>query len=112
MSAVPWVIVWPVLVVAALVGAFFLGRDLWRKGKRLASAAAAASMAAERLSVRADELAAEAREANPVPPVALARDRGEILDDLAVARAARDRRLDARHARYRQVMAGWRDFWR
>jgi hypothetical protein len=108
----PWVVLWPVLVVATLVGAFFLGRDLWRKGKRLARAAGAASQAAERFAAHADELAAAAREANPVPPVALSRDRADLVDDLAAARAARDRRLDARHARYRQVMAGWRDFWR
>jgi uncharacterized iron-regulated membrane protein len=108
----PWVVVWPVLVVAALVGVFILGRDLWRKGKRLVAAAGAATHIPERLSAHADEMAAAAREANPVPQVALSRDRTDLLDDLATVRAARDRRLDARHARHRQVMAGWRDFWR
>lgn len=108
----PWVVVWPVLVVAALVGAFFIGRDLWRRGKALTRAAARAADAASRFSERADELAQAARERNPVPPVALLRDRADLVDDLEAARAARDRRLDERHARLRAVMAGWLDYWR
>ena len=31
-----WTIVWVVLVVATVVGAFFLGRQLWRQGVALA----------------------------------------------------------------------------
>lgn len=108
----PWVVVWPVLVVLALVGAFFLGRDLWRRTKRLGRAASRASQVVERLSARSDELAEEAAARNPVPPVALVRDRVEIRAELAAARAARDRRLDERHARYREVMARWREIWR
>ena len=108
----PWVVVWPVLVVAALVGAFFLIRDLWRRGKRLARAAARASRAAGRLSERSDELTAAAEAAHPVPPVALLRDRAELRADLEAAHAARDRRIDARRAGYRQVMRRWRDVWR
>ncbi len=30
-----WFTIWSVLVVGTLVGAFFLGRDLWRKAKAL-----------------------------------------------------------------------------
>jgi membrane-bound ClpP family serine protease len=108
----PWVIVWPVLVVAALVGAFFLGRDLWRRGKRLAAAAGRASEAAARFSEHADELADEAAARHPVPPVALLRDREELRADLEAARAARDRRLDERHARLRRVMDRWPQHWR
>ena len=104
----PWVVVWPVLVVGTLVGAFFLGRDLWRRGVRLGHAVSGASDAVTRLSAHADELA----DAAPVPPVALVRNKEELRADLAAARAARDRRLDERHARYRQVMARWRDIWR
>lgn len=108
----PWLVVWPVLVVGALVGAFFLGRDLWRRGKALAHAASAASDAVARLSDDQDGLAAAAREAHPVPPVALVRDRVELRADLEAAREVRDRRADARHARYRQVMRRWQDVWR
>ena len=108
----PWVVVWPVLVVGTLVGAFFLGRDLWRRGVRLGHAVSGASDAVTRLSAHADELADAARDAHPVPPVALVRDTEGLRADLAAARAARDRRLDERHARYRQVMARWRDIWR
>jgi hypothetical protein len=108
----PWWIVWLVLVVAALVVVFLVGRDLWRRGLALGRAASRAAGAAARLSEHADELAEEAAERNPVPPVALLRSHDELLDDLAAARAARDRRLDARHARLREVMAGWLDYWR
>jgi len=109
---VPWIVVWPVLVVATLVGAFFLGRDLWRRAKAVGRATSRASRAFEHLSAHADELAQEAARRHPVPPVALLRERDELRADLAAARAARDRRLDARRARYRVVMARWLDVWR
>jgi hypothetical protein len=109
---VPWVIVWPVLVVGALVGAVLLGRDLWRRGRSLARAAGRATDAASRFTEHADELAADAAARHPVPPVALLRDRAELRADLQAARAARARRLDERHARLRGVMAHWADYWR
>jgi hypothetical protein len=108
----PWVVVWPVLVVAALVVGFLLWRDLWRRAKAFGRAAATVSRAAGRLSDGREELAAAARARHPVPPVALSRDRSELRADLAAARDARDRRLDARHARYRLVMRRWLDVWR
>lgn len=108
----PWVIVWPVLVVAALGGGFFLGRDLWRRGKALARAAARAAEASARITQDADALADEAAARHPVPPVALLRDRTELRADLEAARDARDRRLDERHARLRRVMARWPEHWR
>ncbi len=108
----PWVVVWPVLVIGALVGGFFLGRDLWHRVRDFGRAASAASGAVARLSDHRDELLAVARRRHPVPPVALSRDRAELHADLAAARAVRDRRIDARHARLRLVMGRWRDFWR
>ena len=108
----PWVIVWPVLVVAALAGGFLLGRDLWRRGKSLARAAARAAEASARFTQDADALADEAAGRHPVPPVALLRDRTELRADLEAARQARDRRLDERHARLRRVMARWPEHWR
>ncbi len=107
----PWVIVWPVLVVAALVGAFFLGRDLWRRGRAVVRAAAAASDAAARLTEHADERAAAARRAHPVPPVALLRDRDELAAEFRDAQDARDRRADARRARNQETMQRWRRVW-
>ena len=108
----PWVVVWPVLVAAALVGGFLLGRDLWRRGRGLARAAGRAADAAGRFGARTDELAAEAAGRHRVPPVALLRDRDELRADVAAARAARDRRRDDRRARQRQVRAHWLDYWR
>ncbi len=108
----PWAIVWPVLVVAALGGGFLLGRDLWRRGKALARAAGRAAEAAERFTRDADTLATEAAARHPVPPVALLRDPAELRADLEAARDARDRRIDERHARLRRVMARWPEHWR
>ena len=107
----PWVIVWPVLVVAALVGGFLLGRDLWRRGKRLAAAAGRAVEASTRITQDADRLADEAAARHPVPPVALLREPGELRADLEAARAARDRRVDERHARHQLAWARWRKFY-
>jgi hypothetical protein len=109
---VPWIVVWPVLVLGALVGAFFLGRDLWRRVRRFGHAAAAASAAGARSSARADELAAEVSARHPVPAVALLRDPGEIRTDVAAARAVHDRRVEARRARHRIVWTRWREVWR
>ncbi|HEY0117188.1 MAG TPA: hypothetical protein VGC04_00235 [Cellulomonas sp.] len=108
----PWVVIWPVLVVGALVGAFFLGRDLWRRGLRLAHAASAASEAVGRLSDRQEELTSAARARHPVPPVAFSRDLDDVRAGLAAARDVHDRRIDERHARYRLVMRRWLDVWR
>lgn len=107
----PWVVVWPVLVLGALVGGFFLGRDLWHRVRAFRRAAAAASGAVARLSDHRDELTAVARRRHPVPLVALSRDPADLRADLAAARAVRDRRIDARQARYRLVMDRWRDLW-
>lgn len=108
----PWVIVWPVLVVGALVGGFLLGRDLWRRGKVMARAAGRAAGTAARFTQDAERLDAEAAARHPLPPVALLRDPVELRADLEAARDARDRRIDERHARLRRVMARWPEHWR
>jgi len=108
----PWVIVWPVLVVATLVGGFFLVRDGWRRVRATGRAAARASRAAGRAWDGADELARAAAARHPVPAVALLRERDELRADVAAAQAARDRRHDARDARRHATMARWPHVWR
>jgi hypothetical protein len=56
-----WFTVWTVLVLATLAGAFWLGRDLWRKGKALLAELERAGQAVGALAERADELTAAAQ---------------------------------------------------
>ncbi len=75
-----WFTVWTVLVIATLVGAFFLGRDLWRKTRALLDELARASHVFGALSVQAAALA-------------------EAAASLEAARAARDPFADPVNAR-------------
>lgn len=112
MSAAWWWLVWTLLVLGTLVGAFFLGRSLWRRAVALGREVARASEQTARLGELADEYAAAARERNPVPPVALGREPAELRVRLAGVRAGRDRRRQERAARHREAWAGWSAHWR
>lgn len=107
-----WWIVWSALTVGTLVGAFFLGRSLWRKGLALAHEAGRAGEASGRLGERADELRQAARGRNPVPPPALLRSKGEIRAELAGVQARRDARADERTDRRRARQEQWLAHWR
>lgn len=101
-----WFTVWTVLVVGTLVGAFLLGRDLWRKARALLVELERASEVMTRLADRAAELA-ERPPAHPVAPV-------DLTDPSAararLAREATARRREARAARHAAVYARWRAF--
>ncbi len=107
-----WWALWTVLVVGTLVGAFYLGRSLWRRGVAFGREAARAAEVAGRLADRAQELAGQARERNPVPPPALGRDLADVRADLAAVQADRDRRKDERAARHRRTWERWLQVWR
>ena len=94
-----WFTVWTVLVLATLAGAFWMGRDLWRKGKALMAELEHAGALAEQLSDRADELTAAARTAAPTHDVLddPAEHRAR-LEELHAGRAARRAERTARHA--------------
>ena len=101
-----WVIVWTSLVLGTLVGAFVLGRDLWRKGRALLAELA-----------RAGEVLGAHVEA-PAPAVA-APIRGGLLTDraghrarVAQLRAARAVRREARQVRHERTVLGWRAYTR
>ncbi|WP_196250875.1 hypothetical protein [Cellulomonas sp. JZ18] len=78
-----WTVVWVVLVLATLVGAFLLGRRLWRSAVALGAELSRASETLAALSERVEELEAAARAAR----------------DLSVRRWARTSRCWARACR-------------
>lgn len=103
-----WFIVWTVLVVGALVGAFFLLRSVYRSARELVAEVGRAGAALAESTDRAAELA-DAQAAWTPSPV--------ILDDPEPARARRAttaqasaRRRAARRARYEATYERWRSF--
>lgn len=105
-----WWLVWTVLVVGTLVGAFFLARDLWRRAVALGAELGRASDAAARLSEQVAELSEVSRRVSVVHPLLATEDdtTGWRLG-LAVRRAARDARRAAAHAAAHER---WDRLWR
>ena len=95
--------VWSVLVVGTLVGAFFLGRSLYRAGRELLAEFERVTDALDRLTERSAALAAAATTPAPVdlmdPEPARAR--------LAQARLAAFRRRERRADRHAQTYRRW-----
>ena len=103
-----WFTVWTLLVVGALVTFFLLGRDLWRKAKRLAREAGRAAEVLDRL----EEQIALAEQTLPLTtpaPVELS-DAGPARERLELLRAAAGRRRERRQARHELAYARWRSF--
>ena len=103
-----WFIVWTVLVVGTLVGAFFLLRSLYRSARALIAEGGHAGEVLGKAADRAAELEA-AQSAWTPPPV--------VLDDPEPARARRvltaaatARRRAARRARPEASYERWRAF--
>lgn len=103
-----WFTVWTLLVLGTLAGAFFLGRDLYRKGKRLLAELDRASQVFAEVAERSEERAAALPLTTPVPV---------DLTDPEPARARRvlgaeatARRRAARQARHETAYARWRSF--
>jgi hypothetical protein len=103
-----WFTVWTLLVLGTLAGAFFLGRDLYRKGKRLLAELDRASQVFGEIADQAEERAATLPLTSPVPV---------DLTDPEPARARRvlaaegtARRRAARQARHEAAYARWRSF--
>lgn len=104
-----WFLVWTTLVVGTLVGAFFLLRDLYRKGKALVLELERAADLMSQVVDRAEQLEQAAREAHPVQPVDLA-DPEPARARHALTAAARQRRRAAAAARHQDTYARWRAF--
>ncbi|QTE27834.1 hypothetical protein [Pengzhenrongella sicca] len=105
-----WFTIWTLLVLGTLAGGFFLGRDLWRKGKALLAELGRAGELAEALSARADELAELAQ--TPAPGHDLFADRSGPLERLAVLRTERAGRREVRRLRNDRIVRGWRAYTR
>lgn len=99
----PWLLLWTVLVLGTALGAFLVGRSLYRSGKAFAAELERAADAFGSLAERAEELAGAATQPAPV-----------VLDDLEPARLrmaeARLRRL-ARRARRDEYRARAYERW-
>lgn len=105
-----WWLLWTVLVLATLVGAFFLGRDLWRKGRALLAELDRAAQVMGELADATGRLAEEAREAERA---ALAAAQAVPTREAARAqwRANRERiaeRKEARRLRDEETRRRWR----
>ncbi len=95
-----WFSVWTVLVLATMVGAFAVGRDLWRKARALLDELGRASEVFGELAVQAAALADAAASLEAVraardpfaDPVAARRARATIHGRRAQRRSAREER--------------------
>lgn len=107
----PWGLVWTVLVVLTLVGAFLVGRRVWRALVALGEEVARAGELADRWAALTARLEDEARAAAAPTAPALGGDPQLLRDRLegtrAVRRAARARRRD----RHRRTVAEARTRW-
>lgn len=98
-----WGGVWVVLGVGTLVGAFFLGRDVLRRGGRLMTALEEASAVVATLESKVAELDSLRTEPEPyAPDAATARRRREELRELGEERARR------RHEKRLETIESWR----
>lgn len=103
-----WFSVWTLLVVGTLIGAFFLGRYVYRSGRLLLSEVGRASELLGELADKTDALAAAAP-AHPVRAVALG-DHDEARRRWDEAGTARTARRDRRRRRYQATYERWRSF--
>ena len=104
-----WFSVWTLLVIGTLVGAFFLGRHVYRSGRALITEAGRAAELAAVLADRVTELetTAQERPAHPVRPVGLD-DRPEAQARWAQAGVVREARRSRRRERFRATYEKWR----
>lgn len=111
-----WVVVWAVLVVGTLVGAFFLGRDLWRRFRTLVAELERASAVLGELAEHATTLAEQAREAERVAREAreavLIPERRDARARWATLRTEAWVRRERRRERDRVTREGWRAYTR
>lgn len=101
-----WFTVWTLLVLGTLAGAFLLGRDLYRKGRRLLAELDRASQVFAEVAERSEERAAALPLTTPTPvdltdPEPARARRALGAEDTARRRAARQARHEAAYARWR-----------
>lgn len=104
-----WFILWAVLVVGALVGAFFLLRDVYRSGRALVEAGGRAADVVGEAADHAADLAAAAQ-AGWTPLAVVLDDPAPARERRTVTAAASARRRAARRARHEATYERWRAF--
>jgi biopolymer transport protein ExbB/TolQ len=111
-----WVVVWSVLVLGTLVGAFVLGRDLWRRFRALVAELREASQVlgqlAEHASTLAEQAQAAERAARAAREAALLPDPDEARDRWALLREQARERRELRRERDRRTREAWRAYTR
>ena len=105
-----WFTVWSVLVVGTLVGAFFLGRDLWRKAKALLRQVSEASVVMDRFAQRTDETTAALAASAPSTAPTLFDDPVLLHERVEELRAQRAERRAGRRTRNKVTWDRWRRF--
>ena len=102
-----WVIVWTLLGLGTLAGAFLLGRDLWRKGKALlAEMARAGEVAGAHLDAGGPAAVESSTGSRPLS------DRAAHRARVVELRAARAVRRVARQDRHERTVLSWRAYTR
>lgn len=105
-----WFALWSVLVVGTLVGAFFLGRRLWRSLVALGRELARAGEVSAELADRAAELADLAAQQRASTDPTLFADRDELRDAVRGLRRERAARREERARRHAETARGWRAY--
>jgi hypothetical protein len=104
-----WFTVWTLLVLGTLTGAFFLGRDLWRKATALGHELRRASDAVAQLSEKVAALA-EATADVEQARATLFDDKEPLRERLTQVRRAGAARASVRAARHQETFARWRAY--
>jgi hypothetical protein len=102
-----WFTVWTVLVVGMLVGAFWLGRDLWRKARALLAELGRASDVLARLGETA---AGRAETAHEPVWAQLFGDRAPLRARVQELRRERGERAERGAERHLVTFARWRAY--
>ena len=107
MTPVLWFLLWTVLVLATLVGAFFLLRHLYRIARALLAEVERSGDVLAEVSARGAELLRSAEEAVALAPVELS-DPGPARARRVRSALATARRRGARADRHEQAYRRWR----
>lgn len=106
-----WFSVWTVLVVGTLVGAFVLGRRLWRSGLALGRELARAGQTWEQLADRLAELQELAAQNRADTGPTVLSPRGPLRERRAQLREERAERRATRAERHWRTRQSWRAYW-
>jgi hypothetical protein len=107
-----WFLVWTVLVLATLGGAFLLGRRLWRAGVALVRELSRAAEVAAELTERARLLQDAAAAAKGGTGPTVFDDPAPLYDRYAELRVAAAGRRVVRADRREATRRSWRAYWR